>query len=176
MNQPFKKSSADDMWRDLRELGAKGLSVLLFLSATLGLISVILSIMLLVHMSFYVHDPDDLLYFVLLHRDSLVDVSLILCLVTAGISIPLAVFVTLEEPVMSITFWPVALLLIAVLLFYLRSLFWLSRRDHAKAFIELVSAAYDQHQKEPKAEERSEEKPEEVKASKGDDDLHESTM
>ena len=40
------------------------------------------------------HDPDDLLYFVLLHRDSLVDVSLVLCLVTAGISIPLAVFVT----------------------------------------------------------------------------------
>ena len=40
----------------------------------------------------------------------------------------------------------------------------------------LVSGAYDQHQKETKAEELWEVKPEGVKASTSDDDLNESTM
>ncbi|CAE7464154.1 unnamed protein product [Symbiodinium natans] len=185
MNQPFAKSPADDMWRELRDFFEKALVVLIYLSTTFGLVAVILSITLLVHMSFFVHDPDDLLYFMLVHTGSFVDLSLIFCLVCFGISVPMAAVVTLEDPTMLITFVPVAIILLGVLGFYLRSLYLLSRREKAKAtpshkqsFVQIVADAYAQIQLENGVTEEptGEGKVVEVVSPNRADELHESSM
>lgn len=161
INQPFQKSAAVDHWTDLRTLGEKILIVCLYLSATFGLISVILSILLLVHLIYYVRDADDLVYFALLHRDSLVDVSLIACLLCCGISIPVSALVTNEEPVASITLFSTAVFLLLVLAFYVRSLFWLSKRERQKsaapekqAYLSLVTTEYQNLSKDQQGQDQ----------------------
>ena len=78
INQPFGKITADDMWADHREHMNKVLICLLYISTIFGLITVVLTILLLIHMASFVNDADDFLFFVKLNpsgaRDLMVSV------------------------------------------------------------------------------------------------------
>ena len=73
INQLFGKITADDMWADHRENMNKVLICLLYISTIFGLITVVLTILLLIHMASFVNDADDFLFFVKLNPSGVRD-------------------------------------------------------------------------------------------------------
>lgn len=132
INQPFGKITADDMWADHRENMNKVLICLLYISTIFGLITVVLTILLLIHISSFVNDADDFLFFVKLNPSGLVDISIIICLLCGGISIPLAAVVGNEEPIASICFFTGIFTFTGVLVIYVRSLVYNHKRVTAR--------------------------------------------
>ena len=96
INQPFGMLTEDgysDMWSDHRENMNNVLVCLLYVATIFGMITVVLTILLLIHMAAFVNDADDFLFFVKLNPHTLVDISIIVCLLCGGIAIPLAAVV-----------------------------------------------------------------------------------
>eukprot|EP00435_Cladocopium_sp_Y103_P037772 s839_g10.t1 len=132
INQPFGTTTADDMWAEHRVNMNKVLICLLYISTIFGLITVVLTILLLIHMASFVNDADDFLFFVKLNPSGLVDISIIICLLCGGISIPLAAVVGNEEPIASICFFTGIFTFTGVLVIYVRSLVYNQKRVTAR--------------------------------------------
>ena len=122
INQPFGVIEANDMWQTHREAMNNVLVCLLYISTIFGLITVVLTILLLIHMAAYVNDADDFLFFMNLNPTHLVDLCIVVCLLCGGVSIPLAAVVGNKEPIGSICFFTGILTFTGVLYIYLRSL------------------------------------------------------
>lgn len=132
INQPFGTITENDMWADHRENMNKVLICMLYISTIFGLITVVLTILLLIHMAHYVNDADDFLFFMNLNPSQLVDLSLIICLLLGGVSIPLAAVVGNKEPIASLCFFTGIILFFLVLLVYIRSLVYNEKRMSAR--------------------------------------------
>jgi len=128
INQPFGIIQADDMWSSHRETMNKVLICMLYISTIFGLITVILTIFLLIHLGSFVSDADDYIYFMQLNPHGLVDVSIVITLLCGGVSIPLAAVVSNEEPIASFCFFLSMATFLGVVIIYVRSVVCNSKR------------------------------------------------
>mmetsp|Transcript_55426 Transcript_55426/g.104058 ORF Transcript_55426/g.104058 Transcript_55426/m.104058 type:complete len:254 (-) Transcript_55426:64-825(-) len=133
INSPFAMiEAADDMWTDHRANMNKVLICLLYISTMFGLITVVLTILLIIHLGSFVNDADDYLFFMNLNPSGLVDISIVVCLLCGGIAIPVAAVVGNEEPIASICFFTGIVTLFGVLVIYIRSLVYNQQRAKAR--------------------------------------------
>eukprot|EP00439_Symbiodinium_sp_Y106_P006558 s7312_g1.t1 len=159
INQPFGIIQADDMWSSHRETMNKVLICMLYISTIFGLITVILTIFLLIHLGSFVSDADDYIYFMQLNQSGdlgflwvwnphgLVDVSIVITLLCGGVSIPLAAVVSNEDPIASFCFFLSMATFLGVVIIYVRSVVCNSKRRQKRVAEDqlalIVKKAYD---------------------------------